>query len=997
MTCLVLSGFRSLWAFRSLLAVLCMHRQRMFVVVLVTFSILGCGPPPISSAPEPTNELSWARMLFDEGNVAEAEAVLSGFLIRFPTDADALFLACQIRVSEGELSGAEEMMKSMKSGSAQFVDAVNLVASAFQEEALNRDAERVLRVAFETGEATEEVRLRWLYRLWDLLNRSGRRQEASLYADLLVKRQFYAEDLLQSLLRRGESFPLAFQSDAEAEAYFEHGLGYARYLFSQGRYNEALGEIAREEPESASASSRLALEGRLLAEIQASDAEFSAWHARCDAEVRRFANYWAAIGIWCFQTQEHVASARALCEAVELDPTDDDACHRLARVLAALNREQDAAYVREHAIRVATMRGLLKKINLGQGSSEMTSPIPQQLIELGRPLESIGWALQFLSTNQVEQKQNLLRQHAAISQKPELDSMSREVALLEIAKTDFEIDREVWERLSSRRPSGLGSTETTIVDSSPGVDGIRLEDVAEGSGLHFQWYHAPVINLESLPLHQMMGGGVAILDFDRNGYPDVYQMQGSGRPPGEVGELSNRLSRNLGGFFQDVTSASGSNDYQYGTGVAAGDINQDGFTDLFLGNLGPNRLLLNNGDGTFSDVTVNLNTGDDRFTSSVAIADLTDDGLPELFECLYVEMEDGFRGPDQDADGGEIPPSPNDFYAESDRWFLSKGDGLYLPETFDSDLIQPGTSLGLVIGDFTGSGSNSVFVSNDARPNHFLTGFSGDRVVNQADLRGLSVGFRGFSNSCMGIAAGDFNRDGRIDFHLSNFVGEPANHFVQGKNQLFSDAAERYQVAGLTEPFTGFGMAAIDFKRNGLLDLVVANGHVFDVRPKGQLFQMPTQVLLNLRERFSSVENSGGQYLSERFVGRTVTKIDYDRDLDWDLIIGHLDRPTALLQNNTVANGDAIQFVLVGTASEREAIGAQVRVVSSTGEFVEWLTAGDGYLTSNQKLIDIGLGPQADIEKVVITWPSGLVTTLLDLEVNHRYVVVEGAEEIWWE
>lgn len=520
--------------------------------------------------------------------------------------------------------------------------------------------------------------------------------------------------------------------------------------------------------------------------------------------------------------------------------------------------------------------------------------------------------------------------------------MPTEIALAEIDRNEFSMS-EATEALVAAattatiagQPDPAGGKRYETPETIPApvpAPAPTLENVAAQVGIDFQWYHAPEIDLTSIPLHQMMGGGIAVCDYDLDGDPDVYFGQGSGVPPNGRSTRSNQLFRNIDGQFTNVTTYAAVEDDRYSTGIAAGDVNQDGFPDLFLGALGHNRLLLNCGDGTFRDATTALGTCSPQFTSSVAIADLTGDAIPELFECVYVEMEEGFRLPERDPQGRELVPNPNDFFAEADRWYAGRGDGSFALRELDRSQIEPGTSLGLVVTDIDSDGQNDVFVANDARPNHLLVHFGEPPVRNVAVLKGLAFGFRGYSNACMGIATGDFNRDGRFDLAITNYADEPNNHFLQGDSGVFSDFATRYQINRPSEPFVGFGIKAIDFHRNGWLDFLVTNGHVFDQSDRGKPFQMPPQLLLNQATKFvaSDVTDPSG-YWQGRYVGRSLAKIDFDGDQDVDFLVGHLDAPTALLADKTERVGNGIQLELVGTHSERDAIGTRV-VVTAAGQ-----------------------------------------------------------------
>jgi hypothetical protein len=591
-----------------------------------------------------------------------------------------------------------------------------------------------------------------------------------------------------------------------------------------------------------------------------------------------------------------------------------------------------------------------------------------------------------LSPSDVRTRTAVSGKLAELSRDRDAIAMASQMALVGIDPAQFRLDEALaaLNQSSPKHPPPSSHADQLAVP--------RLVDVAGDLGLEFEWYQDRENKRESIPLHELMGGGIAILDYDLDGWPDVYVSQGSGEPPTQACTRSNVMFRNLGARFEAVTDPAGAGDFNYSSGLAAGDVNQDGFIDLWLGSLGRNRLLINNGDGTFRDATDRWGEVDDRFTSSLAIADISGDELPDLFEAVYVEMEAGFELPKMGSDGHPMQPSPVMFYAQSDRWFENMGNGRFELREIPRDTAIPGTSLGLVVTDFNADGSNEVFVANDARTNHFLVRDGDGVFVNAAGARGIACGFSGEAEACMGIATGDFDRDGLLDLHVSNYSKESANHFLQSPGGVFTDLAVRYGIDSFTTPYIAFGTKAIDFDRNGWLDLIISNGHVFDRRHLGEEFQMPPQLLANEGDRFQrvSVDDDSG-YWSGVYLGRTIAMTDFDRDGAIDVLVGHLHRPLALLQNQTRTRGHSIQFELVGTVSERDCIGARVTVMMAGGQqWTQWVTAGDGYLCSDEPIIDFGLGELRDLDRVEVTWPSGQAQVFEELEVGHRYLLIEG-------
>jgi hypothetical protein len=435
-------------------------------------------------------------------------------------------------------------------------------------------------------------------------------------------------------------------------------------------------------------------------------------------------------------------------------------------------------------------------------------------------------------------------------------------------------------------------------------------------------------------------------------------------------------------------------DFNYSSGLAAGDVNQDGFPDLLLAALGRNRLLINSGDGTFRDVTYQLGPIADRFTSSVAIADINGDALPDLFEANYIEMADGFALPKTDANGKLVLPTPLSHFADSDRWFENLGTNQFEMHEITREVAKPGTSLGLVITDFDADGKNEVFVGNDVRPNHYLVQRGNNQLVNVADAKGVANGFDGASNGCMGIATGDFDRNGTLDMQIANYSLEAANLYLQTDNGTFIDQSRRYGLAEPTYPNVGFGTKAVDVDRNGFLDLIVSNGHIFDLRDSGEAFQMAPQLLMSDGQQFKLVDvDDESGYWDGKYLGRTIALLDYDRDGATDFLVGHLDQPLALLHNETSTTGGWLQIELVGTTSERDAIGTRVDLTIGNRRYSEWNVAGDGYFSSDEAVITFALDLPDPTLQIDVHWHSGLNQTFSNLTPNQRILIVEGDQQ----
>ncbi len=529
---------------------------------------------------------------------------------------------------------------------------------------------------------------------------------------------------------------------------------------------------------------------------------------------------------------------------------------------------------------------------------------------------------------------------------------------------------------------------------------VTFTEDAKALGLDFTYVNgAPRDARESL--FEMNGGGVAVLDYDGDGRQDVYFTQGGALPPAALdGTVSDRLMRQREGagpagvVFEDVSGVCGLRDKGYGQGVTIGDWNDDGFPDIYVANIGPNQLYLNQGDGTYVEVAEAAGVAGGGWTSSCVLADLNGDRWPDLYAVTYLEGDELSQPCRKD----RVPRcSPLGYAAAADRFYLNLGDGRFeeLSERFGLQAAD-GRGLGVVAADLDGSRRLSLFVSNDMSANFLFRNRSPTNsqpvFVEQALLDGVAFDGQGQAKACMGIAAGDATGDGRLDLFVTNYYRQSNDFYVQQADGTFRDES---RTAQLYEPGflqLGWGAQFLDVDANGWLDLMVANGHVHDPRDPAIPYDMRAQLFRNTgRGRF---EELVGVELGPAFhkprAGRALARWDWNRDGLDDAIVSHLNQPATVATNRTPTPNRRVALRFAGVDSPRDALGTTVVLMADGRSWMRQLTAGDGFQASNERRLMFGVGPRIEAVSIVVTWPSGTRQEFKGLPSDCEWLLIEG-------
>jgi hypothetical protein len=523
---------------------------------------------------------------------------------------------------------------------------------------------------------------------------------------------------------------------------------------------------------------------------------------------------------------------------------------------------------------------------------------------------------------------------------------------------------------------------------------LKLVDRHAQAGIEFQYDNGAN---GSKFLLESVGGGVAAFDYDADGWPDLYFTQGCPLPVAPGNEVwRDKMFRNCGGTFRDVSERAGLGDAQYSQGCSAADFDNDGFVDLAVANFGTNVLYLNNGDGTFRDVTLSAGITGEHWSSSLAFADLDRDGNLDLYVVTYVS--DAYR---MCRHPRIATCSPLNYKAEQDQLFRSRGDGTFEDVTLYSGIVaDDGKGLGIVVADLDDDGWPDIYVANDGTPNflfHNETASIGAplRFVERGLSSGAGVSGSGNSQAGMGIACADLDGDGRLDLFVTNFYRESSTFYRNQGDLLFIDATRAARLDEPTRPFLGFGTQPIDVDLDGRLDLFIANGHIDDFSARGEPWKMRPQLFHNAGgATFIDVSRESGDYFTGEYLGRGVARLDWDRDGRADLAVVHQDRPVSLLRNETDQTGNRLVLDLHGVESNRDAIGARIAVTSGGTTRVHEICGGDGFFASNERRVISGLGSATTIERLEVRWPSGRIDEWADLPVNVALIVIEGRSPI---
>ncbi len=527
----------------------------------------------------------------------------------------------------------------------------------------------------------------------------------------------------------------------------------------------------------------------------------------------------------------------------------------------------------------------------------------------------------------------------------------------------------------------------------------KFVDITPASGIRFNYLasHTPK---HYLP--ETMGPGVALFDYDNDGRLDIFVVNGAPlqdpTPKGSVPQKAgptywNRLfHQKPDGTFEDATEKAGLQGVGYGMGVAVGDYDNDGFEDLYVTAYGGNKLYHNNGDGTFTDVTEKAGVAGSGWSTSAAWVDLDNDGLLDLVVLRYLQWDFDDIWCGEHKEGYRAYCHPDLFQPIAPLVYHNDGNGHFTEVSKEIGLSKPGKGLGIALADYDRDGHIDLFVANDSMV-EFLYHNKGDGTFEEVGLFSeVAVDGDGRTYAGMGVDFADYNNDGFPDLIITALANQRYALYLNGRDSSFSYASFISGVARATMTHSGWGVRFLDYDNDGWKDLLIAQGHDLDtveLSYPNLHYREPMLLLRNNGKEFVDVSAASGDVFSKPWLGRGMAIGDIDNDGRLDAVVATNDGPIHILHNETPTQNHWLLLKLVGHKSNRDAIGAEVKLVTAKGLQFDTVSTAGSYLSSSDKRVHFGLGSESAAQSIEIRWPSGIPQVLKNVRADQVLTVDE--------
>jgi len=533
--------------------------------------------------------------------------------------------------------------------------------------------------------------------------------------------------------------------------------------------------------------------------------------------------------------------------------------------------------------------------------------------------------------------------------------------------------------------------------SAATTSAVTFRDVTQQSGIHFT-HNNGAFGKKFLP--ETLGPGVAFIDYDNDGWPDIFLVNGMDWPGHAQKHTTPKLyHNNHDGTFTDVTHKAGLDVEMYGMGAAVGDYDNDGFDDLFVTALGQSRLFHNNRNGTFTDVNQKAGfTGPHELSTSAAWVDYDKDGRLDLVVGNYVQWT-------QESDlyctldgKNKSYCTPESYKGTAARLWRNRGDGTFEDVTQKAGLGEPTSkTMGIAVLDYDNDGWPDLLFSNDTQPNKLYRNNGNGTFSEKGVIAGVAFSEDGVARAGMGVDAADYDHSGYPSVMITNFSNQMLSLYHNEGKGLFVDEAPQSAIGRATLLTLGFGCFFFDYDLDGWPDIFIANGHIDPEIQKVQTnvkYAMPPHLFRNLgKGKFEEVTSAMGSAFIVPRVGRGAAYADINNDGRLDLLLATNGGPVFLFRNETEAGAAAnrsLRIKLVGTKSNRDGIGAVARVTSGGDTQTQMLRSGSSYLSSSELVLTFGLGQHEKADSIEIRWPSGQVDHLAGVSTGQTIIVTEG-------
>jgi len=496
-----------------------------------------------------------------------------------------------------------------------------------------------------------------------------------------------------------------------------------------------------------------------------------------------------------------------------------------------------------------------------------------------------------------------------------------------------------------------------------------------------------------LAILETLGGGAAVLDYDRDGQQDVFYTGGGTFEKKSTRGYPSLLLRHRGDFrFEDRTGLAGMDLAAfYSNGCAVGDYDNDGFPDVLVTGYGGSILWKNQGDGTFEEVSIAAGLRDCYWGSSAAWGDLNGDGLLDLYLSQYTDWSFENHPPCELTPGVPDVCSPHSFTGVKDMVFFSKGDGTFYDATEEAGLVPEGKGLGVILADLDLDQDLDVYVCNDAVENFLYLNDGKGKLEEVGIINGAAVDDGATPNGSMGVDIMDYNQDGLPDLWVANYEKEAFALYRNDGDAQFLHVSNATGVTSIGTLFVGFGTVCADFDLDGDEDVMVANGHVAYFSSHSPFRQKPLY-LENQSGRFKQLEYGADSYLGQSHTGRGLAVTDFNQDGNLDVVFSNFNDPPAILKNETRTGNTWISVRLIGIRSNRDAVGARLVLHTSAGDLVRQVKGGGSYLSANDLLVHWGVPKDASVDSLDIYWPSGIRQTIESVRQGAVELVLEPVQ-----